>query len=858
MALFDNKKKKEKLQSDIETKAQNMIASFVIDATTGTLKKYNGDSSAVYIPHSVIKIDSYAFKDCQHITEVHMADSVKIIGYGAFYNCQKLSVVELSPNLEYVGTHAFMNCYELTRLELPATVQAIGVGAFAFCTKLSVLTIAKGNKWLKEANNVLYSKDGKVMFSYAPGKKETEFKTPRAVKRIAEEVFGGCRNVKRVVLPKGLARIEFATFAGCAALTEVVIPKSVQVIEESAFSFCSNVREYVLPYGLISIGKEAFLSQSKKQVITFKGNEKQWNKITKGKDYVATGTLALTCKPTFKSFLANLFKREVKVSKANERAKEGYLEDAQISDEYENFDVSLNGCALKYNGTGSVVRLPRYATEIKGDTFSGNSINVVNTIVVPASFSGKSISVGKFASQSFTVKYLEGVKEINSSPTAECVTAIELPNSVKTLGALAFYAKGVKEIHIPKGVTEISPTAFGDCRSIEKITVDAKNPKYKVVSNCLMDKETGELVMGCNNSIIPMEGVTKIGHGAFWGRQNMHKVNLPNTITAIGPIAFQGSNVNNIFIPASATEIDCSILQFCDELEEIEVDASNPKYFSKNNCLIEKDTKTLFVMGKNASIPDDGSVEVIEGFAIHNKLDTVNVPASVRQISNNSIVSKHVKAIYVDKDNEVYYSVDGILYTKESNEIVCVPERIGGKVVLPQGVTEITGFNGRAITEITLPEGVTALGSYNFKGCASLECVNLPSTLTAIGNNVFEGCASLKTLRLPAGVKEIGAFAFKDSSITDIYCEVAERPSEWKNNFEKFCNATVHYSGGVKTDAIDGGESAVEESAEQTEKVGQDTFTFEPLEEGEQTIDEHIPMPQEEVAVALSEPNEKE
>ena len=143
-----------------------------------------------------------------------------------------------------------------------------------------------------------------------------------------------------------------------------------------------------------------------------------------------------------------------------------------------------------------------------------------------------------------------------------------------------------------------------------------------------------------------------------------------------------------------------------------------------------------------------------------------------------------------------------------------MPNKLEGKITLPDGLTEISGFNKRPITEITVPASVTKLSGYIFSNCEKLVKVNLPNTITEIYNNVFEGCTSLKELHIPASVSVIGAFAFKDSGITDIYSDAPSRPATWTNNFEKYCNATVHYTGTASETEAEAVEAAVETNEE--------------------------------------------
>ncbi len=120
----------------------------------------------------------------------------------------------------------------------------------------------------------------------------------------------------------------------------------------------------------------------------------------------------------------------------------------------------------------------------------------------------------------------------------------------------------------------------------------------------------------------------------------------------------------------------------------------------------------------------------------------------------------------------------------------------GGKVVVPDGVTEIGdwAFLGcGSLTEIVIPNGVTKIGDWAFLGCGSLTEIVIPKSVTEIGGNAFRGTpwlgskgneradylvivnsilidgekASEKVV-IPDGVTKIGNYAFQGRNLKDI------------------------------------------------------------------------------------------
>ena len=96
----------------------------------------------------------------------------------------------------------------------------------------------------------------------------------------------------------------------------------------------------------------------------------------------------------------------------------------------------------------------------------------------------------------------------------------------------------------------------------------------------------------------------------------------------------------------------------------------------------------------------------------------------------------------------------------------------GGKVVVPEGVTEIADrvFDGNdKITSVVLPEGVTRIGNSAFYWCSSLTDIVIPESVTSIGNSAFTFCYNLTSVTLPAALETLGENVFEGcSSLTSL------------------------------------------------------------------------------------------
>lgn len=94
--------------------------------------------------HAVTGIGDYAFRDCNEMTSVTIADSVTEIGTGAFVNCSKLSMAAVPNSVRSIGNSAFDGCislssisyngneYDLSNIEPAFVENGVSVGSHVF------------------------------------------------------------------------------------------------------------------------------------------------------------------------------------------------------------------------------------------------------------------------------------------------------------------------------------------------------------------------------------------------------------------------------------------------------------------------------------------------------------------------------------------------------------------------------------------------------------------------------------------------------------------------------------------------------------------------------------------------------
>lgn len=135
------------------------------------------------------------------------------------------------------------------------------------------------------------------------------------------------------------------------------------------------------------------------------------------------------------------------------------------------------------------------------------------------------------------------VGAIKSFAFFECgLKKIIIPDTVETIESGAFYfCNNLTAVEIPAKVKTIEKSAFFSCANVNAITVSEENPDYYSSGNCLIERTSKTLLLGCNKSVLPQdEGITEIGENAFNGCAEFAAVVIPETVETLGTGAFCG------------------------------------------------------------------------------------------------------------------------------------------------------------------------------------------------------------------------------------------------------------------------------------------------------------------------------
>lgn len=241
------------------------------------------------------------------------------------------------------------------------------------------------------------------------------------------------------------------------------------------------------------------------------------------------------------------------------------------------------------------------------------------------------------------------------------------------------------------------------------------------------------------SSIITVDiqnNVNSIGNYAFYNCKNLRRVIIGNSVTSIGERAFSdctSENLTEIEIPNSVQSIGNYAFYFCDYLI---------------NMTIPNSVATL-------------GVGVFDGC---NNLESIKLGSGVKIMDLSTFsTGQSLRKIDVDSNNKDYSSLDGVLFDKEKNRLICYPmnkEDVCYTVPSTVSIIEDKAFYCCDFTEVNLSENTKSIGAYAFWSCDNLTKINLPYGLLSIGSYAFSYCEKLSEITIPNSVTTIGNHAF--------------------------------------------------------------------------------------------------
>lgn len=182
-----------------------------------------------------------------------------------------------------------------------------------------------------------------------------------------------------------------------------------------------------------------------------------------------------------------------------------------------------------------------------------------------------------------------------------------------------------------------------------------------------------------------------------------------------------------------------------------------------------------------------------DAFYYCSSLTSITIPKGVTSIGNSVFKNcSSLAEIIVAEDNEIFTSVNGVLFNKDKTALICYPEgKTDTAYTIPDSVTSIADsafYDCSSLKSIAVPSCVNSIGEYAFSGCSNLESLTIPSGITSIGRFTFSSCLKLTSMIIPSGVESIGQHAFYGcSALTSI--TIPSSVTSIENSLFQACSA---------------------------------------------------------------------
>jgi len=416
----------------------------------------------------------------------------------------------------------------------------------------------------------------------------------------------------------------------------------------------------------------------------------------------------------------------------------------------------------------------------------------------------------------FTKCFISGGLEIPSSVTRIGDYAfawnnfsgnLEIPDSVTSIGKSAFEGctfSGV--LIIPATVTSIGESAFESCSNLTDYEVDGLNPAYSSYNGILYEKDYHFLI-ACPRGKMGTPGfhynVETIGEKAFYYCSKLTgSLTIPNSVTTIDDYAFEYCSGYNgsLTLSNSLTSIGAYAFSGCSAftgsltIPDSVISIGNGAF---SGCT-----------GLNGNLKIGNQVTTIGDYAFSRCSSVrggVSIPVSVISIGEYAFDNcGNLTSIEVDESNVNYASYDGILYSKDYQNLITCPQ---GKATIPEfhpNVKKIGNhaFDGckKLIGNLAIPTTLTLIGDYAFYNCTGLTGnLIIPDGVNQIGDSAFSGCSGLSnSLTIPSSVSTIGSSAFSRCIGIDSAYFYGNAPSSFGGRvFNSTANGfTIYYIAG--------------------------------------------------------------
>ncbi|MCQ2459867.1 MAG: leucine-rich repeat protein [Ruminococcus sp.] len=242
----------------------------------------------------------------------------------------------------------------------------------------------------------------------------------------------------------------------------------------------------------------------------------------------------------------------------------------------ENENTQIEYYAFQNFPSLESVKLPN---SIWIDTYAFEGCTSLTDVEIPKNVSNLSTSAF------YNTPWLENLKKENDLVIindmvidgTNCKGDIEIPNGVTMICGDAFYMSEITSVELPNTIKSIGAGAFNSCQNLKEFTIP---DTLEYVPNVMF--------AGCVSleKVVLPNSIIKIGYMSFAGCSKLESIKLPDNLMILDPYAFsECTSLKVVNIPKNTTNIYQFAFYNCSSLEEIVIENPMCIIFDSNGTI---------------------------------------------------------------------------------------------------------------------------------------------------------------------------------------------------------------------------------------------------------------------------------
>ena len=611
----------------------------------------------------------------------------------------------------------------LRSIMIPSSVTTVEGGAFSQMAALTTINVAPGNTHFYSNDGVLIEKIGPNdwVASYPVAKTGTEYAVPEGIYGVRTGAFQCVANLIKLTLPASLkespSSAEFTGYSSAAKLANIEVATGNTAFKSIDGVLVSLDGKKLIAYPNAKPGAASSLPAY--QGVIGQPSASVY-KIPDGVEIVGQAAFAQV------NGLTAIELNEVKKLEKGAFDKQTKLRNVRLGSSVDTIEEGAFGGNQNLTAFDVDPLNPNYTSD-DGVIYNADKTELV---LFPGGKGGEYTTLPTTTKIRRRAFYYNNVlAKVNFNKDLEVIDGdafqattelknitFEAPARVKSIGTFAFQGSGLTELNIPASLQTVDWSAFGFSK-LKKITV-ADGSQLQSINK--------EAFNGCKDlEEFTFEGsstLNKIQKDAFSGDDKLKSFVIPEKVTVLERGAFNGaSGLETITFkqPATMTIIGEGAFQGAQALKKIELPS------------------TVTTISKDA-------------FNTCSSLTEIVVPASVTSIDPTGFQEcAKLEKFTVDKNNNVYSSVDGFLLSKDKKILKSFPP-------------------AKANTYYTmLPPTIETIGKQAFYYVQALENVTIPEKVKKIEDFAFDRVGNLNTIAFlgKTPITDVAPSAFNPANV---------------------------------------------------------------------------------------------